>query len=839
MINENKKMSKREKSMSVFQIALLLTSLVAFGYITGEFARDQEIEVSYGLGVVSAEEEEIDCPEGFEPDPDFMMCVPIEEEPRGGETQGLDGEEGASTPTDSDPMRYEDLEEGRWVGGLDEDGNVDAYQIREGDVEDGRPKEGSGLDDFMATTRKGMEVASIPTSIYGTIKGYERIADAIRGIGKAKEAVEAGAAASQGASGATQLGWFQGIAISVAGAVAGSLINYAIFKSAFGGDARNMRDVTEASLGGMAIGAVIGTAASQGYLAALPLISATPGVGQVFLVAAAAALITSFIISISRYQWYSQEVFIYTVEAWRAPTGGEYCNLCNELPYGCSEYECKSFGRACELINRGTDNELCVWHEPEDISPPHITELEEVLPGFDPLEEELVGDYRYDPIRDEEGVLTGVQIFYEKDEDDPERGCIPPYTAVTLGIETNKYASCRIDTERGLSYDQMTAPMTSFEGYQDKHILEIPHSATPSEESQRRAGVPDYLIRNGELVQFYIRCESFNGFPNREDYIMEFCVQDGPDLLPPEIVGTNYEEETHIMYNQTSLPIQIYTDKPTEACNWDVVDRRYEEMENNITDCTNEVGDMLPGFNYGCGGEITGLRDREDNTVYIRCKSAEEGRVSEESYVLTFKGTQPLIIDEVTINGQANGSVIKDSVSDIRVRFEVETSFGADNGKAICYHDLRTDGKFYNEGSMDYHRTNTHSTSLRASEDGVDYEVEIRCHDKGSNWAETVIEFTLETDRSPPIVVGAFRTERELNILTDKPSECVYSKDTQERCRYAIEDGLPMTADGRGMMHKVTWEPGDVFYIKCQDEFGNQPHQPDECSAIVRPFEER
>lgn len=36
--------------------------------------------------------------------------------------------------------------------------------------------------------------------------------------------------------------------------------------------------------------------------------------------------------------------------------------------------------------------------------------------------------------------------------------------------------------------------------------------------------------------------------------------------------------------------------------------------------------------------------------------------------------------------------------------------------------------------------------------------------------------------------------------------------------------------------HSTSWESNRNFYIKCEDEFGNQPN-PDQCSIVVRPFD--
>ena len=64
---------------------------------------------------------------------------------------------------------------------------------------------------------------------------------------------------------------------------------------------------------------------------------------------------------------------------WEAPVGGNDCEKCNDEIQTCSRYRCKSLGQACELVNEGTDKELCYWANPKDVASPMITPLEDVL----------------------------------------------------------------------------------------------------------------------------------------------------------------------------------------------------------------------------------------------------------------------------------------------------------------------------------------------------------------------------------------------------------------------------------------------------------------------------
>ena len=47
-----------------------------------------------------------------------------------------------------------------------------------------------------------------------------------------------------------------------------------------------------------------------------------------------------------------------------------------------------------------------------------------------------------------------------------------------------------------------------------------------------------------------------------------------------------------------------------------------------------------------------------------------------------------------------------------------------------------------------------------------------------------------------------------------------------------------MTKAVNGTEHSTAWNTNKIFYIKCSDEFGNQPF-PNACNIIAKPFEVR
>jgi len=123
----------------------------------------------------------------------------------------------------------------------------------------------------------------------------------------------------------------------------------------------------------------------------------------------------------------------FTCEPWQPPPGGN-CELCNNNPLKpCSEYRCKSLGAACEIINKGTEHELCIDENPNDVMPPTINPQTGVNSP----------NTTYQDINDGGFKITN-----------SEGGCIDAYTDLVFGVNTNEPAQCRFDTEE-ISFEEM------------------------------------------------------------------------------------------------------------------------------------------------------------------------------------------------------------------------------------------------------------------------------------------------------------------------------------------------------------------------------------------------
>jgi len=505
------------------------------------------------------------------------------------------------------------------------------------------------------------------------------------------------------------------------------------------------------------------------------------------------------------YSEEEEKVVQFTCLPWEAPVGGITCEECNNQAGGlpCSEYQCKSLGQACELVNPGTEEEKCVWVNRQDVNPPVI----------EPLTSALGNDYRYAPDNAISPPDRGVKINYLKANDN----CIPAFTPLQLGVKLNEPAKCKIDVSGKSMFGNMTSFMSSgLLRYNHIYALSLPGSSALEGEN--------ITVQNNGNYNLYVRCEDANGNSNKANFVFKYCVDPGPDTTPPIIVTTNVLNNAPVAYNKSSVDLEVYTNEPA-SCKWSHNDRDYSSMEEKMQ-CSSSIFESNAQMLYKCSTKLTGLNDRTDNKFYFRCldqpsKPENKRNANSESYEFTLKGTQPLVIDEATPTNET----IKDSTSPVKVMVNVTTSAGFDKGNSTCYYSPTGD-----EGSyIKFFKTNSykHTQDLFLTEGNYDYFV--KCTDLGGNSDYETINFDVETDTQSPGVVRAYKEENYLKITTNEKGSCVYSTFD---CNYDFNEGTKFTTtDDKN--HFTKWDVQTNLYVKCSDNFGNQP-LPNQCSIKVR-----
>ena len=524
------------------------------------------------------------------------------------------------------------------------------------------------------------------------------------------------------------------------------------------------------------------------------------------------------IVFAATYKSTDTETISFQCNVWRPPRGGEDCEKCNvdSKNFPCTEYRCKSLGAACQLLNAGSGEEKCAWVNSNDVNSPTIS----------PNYENISSGYSYENVHIRPPGL-GMEIKNANTEGN-EDGCVEAFFPLEFGVVTNEPTQCKIDYNHTSNFDDMQYDFGGSSTYKYNHTqtLSLPGPANLNRENPE--------LRNDGVYNLFIRCQDPNGNTNEDEFVTKFCVKPGPDTTPARIETTSLINGMPISYNKDKLNITVFTNEPAD-CKWSHEDKDYDVMENTMT-CSQSVTEFNANLLYTCSGNLNEIEDRKDNDFYFRCKDQPgaldaDRNVNEESYKFTVKGTQPLNILRSGPNGTIMGST-----SIVSVNLEVETGNGFRDGDAICY--FSTTGnendyvKFFETGSF----------SHRQRQDLVrgDYTYYFKCVDLGGNADYNKTKFRVEIDDKAPRVVRVKHDAGEssvcgaagcIQVLTDENSQCSYSTTS---CNFELNNGIKMPFDDT-KVHYAEWTTDFNYYIKCQDNAGNQPG-PASCSMIVKAY---
>jgi len=569
------------------------------------------------------------------------------------------------------------------------------------------------------------------------------------------------------------------------------------------------KDIGYLATGSLALGLFAGEGAAK---------YAGFGLGESALVGAGVAGLAF----LALFQTAKQKSIVYAGHVWQPPRGGSNCEKCGQqgiLP--CSEYQCRSLGQACELVNPGTEEETCVWVNQDDAVPPVLR----------PLDEALLSNYRY--IYNEAEVISPpdrgveIQIF----NTDSTEGCIPAFTPFTFGLNSSEPAQCKTDFVRKPTFDEMSYYMGGSTLFKKEHIQQM-SLAQISEEAL--AELPED-VKNSEAMEILtggeyaiaVRCQDKNGNWNPGEFIFKFCIDKSPDTTPPLIVDTDPSSGMPFSSNITEMPINVYTNEWAE-CKWSHEDKSYDNMENDLSCRDNEI-EFNAQMLFMCTGIVDGLESDKDNHVYIRCldnpsaASRDERIANQESYDLVLKGTRPLQITSIGPN-----ETIKENTARVPVTLTATTFAGFNDGISLCSYSLNMNGPYTD--FIESAPSATHSTQIFLPAGSYTYYV--RCIDIGGNAVTAPTSFIIESDYVEPLIARVYHEGTNLKIVTNEEAECVYSEDD---CVYLFEDGNTIR-DINGLEHYLGWETDKTYYIKCKDIYGNRPTLGTECSVIARPF---
>jgi len=472
----------------------------------------------------------------------------------------------------------------------------------------------------------------------------------------------------------------------------------------------------------------------------------------------------------------NETTITYDVECkpWQPPTGGDDCELCNDENSPCSEYKCKSLGAACDLVNKGTNNETCISLNVNDVNSPEITPNIEIIST----------EYTIT-----QGTLEGAPGFTINE-------LIPSFTPVQLGLTTDEPAQCRWATTPGTDYENMNQDFGStLYLYNQALLFSLGDEVTDEE----------ILALTEGIYTLYIRCSDAQGNANERDYFVRFQVDTTPDLSPPTIEFTSVEEGSYFAYGVNETMITLYTNEPAE-CSWDTADTDYDLMINEM-ECVDSGYQSSSQYygTYPCTGILNSISEDEINYFYFRCTDQSKN-ANEESYKYSTKSSEDTLS---IISFEPEGTIANNTIT-----LEATTDGGADDGKAVCKFSTDT-----NDYSLMTELLTTNSTKHEQELTLFpgEYTLYLTCQDIAGNQNSTSNEITMEYDESAPTITQFYIDEAfySLVIQTDEPTTCEYATDS-----FTFGEGTQMT--GTMTTEHETSIGQLLYYLICEDTYGNQ-----------------
>lgn len=465
---------------------------------------------------------------------------------------------------------------------------------------------------------------------------------------------------------------------------------------------------------------------------------------------------------------------------WQPPLGGKDCERCGENGLPCdSAYKCQSLGQTCELINIGSGEERCISNSRNDVSAPTITPWE--------IDENVVYYEKSD---------RGTKVKLKNSD------CIPAFTPLIIGIQTNEPAQCKIDRVHTTDYDEMESYFGSSNLYLENHSFQfsIPSPELLAEENN----VPREMVLN-EIgnMNFYVRCRDKNGNIKGSEYTIHMCISPEEDLFHPVIQSTIPEDKSFVQNRVENLSFGMFMSEPSN-CKWSKNTQTYAEMENSFW--CEKSSSSQSNFGWKCIGNLTGFNDLE-NLFYVSCEDISENKNLMPTREFTFYNSENDL--EIVQIYPLDGTEIFSGEDYSRVELTAVTSGGAEDGNSECTYSINGGRDLlFTQSNYD----TQHVQLLEYAPVGV-FDLEVNCKDIAGNVANGTSSFEIIADNTGPIITRIFN-DGELTLLTNEPSICKYAL----KPGTLWENKTEMT--NSGTMHSVSG--GDRYYIECEDNFNNK-----------------
>ena len=477
-------------------------------------------------------------------------------------------------------------------------------------------------------------------------------------------------------------------------------------------------------------------------------------------------------------------------KTWRAPSGGDNCDDCNgDLLKPCSEYRCESLGAACELINKESDNELCVNDNLNDVTAPRLEpQLGVISEGVE-----------YSDVDEDGFSLTSVG-----------GGCIDAYTPLMFGITTDETAYCKFDIEMNAFEDMEFDLGGNYYLRNHTTVFALPDPG----HGQSQGG-----NWSGDLT-LYVKCRDTHDHESPGFYSVDVCVYEGDDVTPPVVRGTEPRSGSMVGFNVSSKNVSIVTNE-LASCRWSLSDVVYGEMVNEMS-CLDKLSKPSNIQGYLCDGVLPTVN--VSNVYYVKCMdqpwtiggSVEEVGGSGNIGSFVYELRKPLKMIEIDWIGPNGDFEINSEM--VTIDLEVQTSGGGD----VHYCSYSFSGyermiRMFESGGIAHGQPLNRPTGLQ--------KIYIECEDETGDFVRGETVFRIIRDSSTPQVARVWQDGGKLHIVTTEVADCRYSTGS---CMFNWDEGL---LAGNGEEHIISVTRGDTYYIKCEDEFGNLPSG---CSITVR-----
>lgn len=473
---------------------------------------------------------------------------------------------------------------------------------------------------------------------------------------------------------------------------------------------------------------------------------------------------------------------------WQPPRGGDNCDECNGDPLKpCSEYRCNSLGASCEVVNKGTGDELCINARANDSTPPVLTPNLNVISG----------DHEAEDISDSGFVLTS-----------GDGGCIDAYTNIIFGITTDEPSYCKFDLEVK-EFDEL-----AFDVGSNAYLFEHAAAFSLPDPSHGQSQGSNWT---GDL-SLYIKCIDTNGHESPGFYNIDVCVGEGDDRTSPSIRAISPSDSDIVGHGSTEESVTLITNE-LATCKWDSSDMDYSVMANSL-ECNDELTSPSSPLGYVCVGDFP-VTDTENN-YYIRCmdqpwlEDVSERNANAESFAYTLNQPEKAIeIDWITPDDD-----IESGTKFTTIELKVQTSGGGNLHR--CSYSFLGYGNMIEMFETGEDRIHVQSLNRPSGRDII----YIRCSDETGESVEGQTEFRVIHDTSTPQIARIWQAGGSLYFVLSEMAECRYSTQT---CNFNWDD---MESTGNAERHSINTVRGNDYYIKCRDDFGNSP---DGCSlqAVV------